>query len=103
MIDPDAHPALIGGKVVDPVGGYLAQFLVREVLRSDPARLTARFPLPARSPVISYFYCIGPMHGGTCFLEITCDFCYFCQLRTMARSKRRPETAGSPGKSEVLV
>src|SRR5208283_924337 len=50
-----------------------------------------------------YFYCIGPMHGGTCFLEITCDFCYFCQLRTMARSKRRPETAGSPGKSEVLV
>src|ERR1700758_984827 len=72
MINAPADPTLVGGKVVDPIRGHLAQFLVREVLRLDPTRLTARLPLPARSPVISYdFLLLGihRNHGLTTALE----------------------------------
>src|SRR5947199_5654424 len=72
MIDTHADPAIVGGKIVDPVRGHFAQFLVREVLRLDSARLTAWFPLPAGSPVISYDFLllgIDRDHGLTTALE----------------------------------
>jgi hypothetical protein len=51
--DADAHPATVVGNFVDPVGDRLAEVLVLEVVRADPARLPLAAPVLATVLVVA--------------------------------------------------
>ena len=60
MIDPDRHPALVVGDVIDPVGDRLAELWVFEVVGADLDRLAGRAPLtPAVLEVADQLLLLG--------------------------------------------
>ena len=47
MVGPHVHPAGVGGQIVDPVRGDLAEFLIGEVVIINPPRRALRLPFGA--------------------------------------------------------
>jgi hypothetical protein len=54
VVDPDVHPALIGGYVVYPIGDRLAELLVLEVVHAHQLGLALGAPLPSSVLEIAY-------------------------------------------------
>ncbi len=46
VVDSNAHPALVGRKIINPIGCHLAEFLVLEIVNVDLGRATLQMPLP---------------------------------------------------------
>src|SRR5271166_304417 len=47
VIDPNAHPALIGSDIVDPVGRHLAEFRIDEIMDANLLGISLGLPFPA--------------------------------------------------------
>jgi len=55
---------------------------VKDLVTADHSDWTASVLLGnGTTTTTAYFYCIRSTRGGTCFLEITCDFYCFCHTQ----------------------